>query len=448
MLQRDRITSLNKKPVRDGSFVLYWMQAAQRTEYNHALEHAIRTANRLKVPVIVLFAITDYYPDANLRHYCFMLQGLQDVRKSLTRRGIKFIVKHQSPPAAVFSLAEDAAMVVTDAGHTRIQKYWRRQLARITPCKLDQVETNLIVPISHASLKEEFSAATFRPKINRHLLHFLGPLSPSKPLHDSHDFKFEGLDITDIDSVLKKLILDRTVQPVKTFTGGTSHAKKILHNFIDAKLDYYQTDRNDPVKNYTSNMSPYLHFGQISPLYIAREIMKTDSPSKDAYLEELIVRRELAHNFIYYNSNYDKFRSLPDWARASLSSCKKHRRQYNYSLKQFENAETHDPYWNAAQIEMLTTGKMHGYMRMYWGKKILEWSESPRTAFRIALFLNNKYELDGRDANGFAGVAWCFGKHDRPWPQRKIFGKIRYMNAAGLRRKFNTDRYITQIQNL
>ncbi len=195
-------------------------------------------------------------------------------------------------------------------------------------------------------------------------------------------------------------------------------------------------------------MSPYLHFGQISPLYLALKVLETSSAGKDAYLEELIVRRELSHNFVFFNDKYDTFKSLPPWAMRTLNFHRRDKREYIYSLEQFEKAQTHDPYWNAAQQEMVITGKMHGYMRMYWGKKILEWSKNPRTGFKIALYLNNKYELDGRDPNAFAGVAWCFGKHDRAWSERKVFGKIRYMNAAGLKRKFDIEAYVNKIQSL
>ena len=195
-------------------------------------------------------------------------------------------------------------------------------------------------------------------------------------------------------------------------------------------------------------MSPYLHFGQISPLYIALKVLETESLGKDSYIEQLIVRRELAYNFVYYNRNYDTIKCLPPWATATLNVHKRDKREYIYTLEEFENAETHDPYWNAAQKEMVITGKMHGYMRMYWGKKILEWSKNPKAGFDIALYLNNKYELDGRDPNGFAGVAWCFGKHDRAWTERKVFGKIRYMNSNGLKRKFDAEAYVEKINKL
>jgi deoxyribodipyrimidine photo-lyase len=195
-------------------------------------------------------------------------------------------------------------------------------------------------------------------------------------------------------------------------------------------------------------MSPYLHFGQISPLFIALEVLRHSDSAKNAYLEELIVRRELSYNFIFYNRDYDKFAALPPWTERTLNYHARDKREYVYSLEQFEKAQTHDPYWNAAQKEMVLTGKMHGYMRMYWGKKILEWTQNPRTGFRIALYLNNKHELDGRDPNGFAGVAWCFGKHDRAWAERPVFGKIRYMNAAGLKRKFDADAYVKRVEAL
>ncbi|MCW3997747.1 MAG: deoxyribodipyrimidine photolyase, partial [Candidatus Bathyarchaeota archaeon] len=227
-------------------------------------------------------------------------------------------------------------------------------------------------------------------------------------------------------------------------------AKYLLKYFLENKLIKYANLRNDPTSNVLSNMSPYLHFGQISPIQIAQEVLSSDNPrdSKEVYLEELIVRRELAINYVFYNDKYASFEGLPNWVKNSLLEHRGDFREYNYSLKDLEEANTHDPFWNAAQNEMRITGKMHGYMRMYWGKKILEWTKNPKKAFEIALFLNNIYELDGRDPCGFTGVAWCFGKHDRPWKERAIFGKIRYMNDKGLRRKFDAEGYVKKIHHL
>jgi len=448
MIQPERIRILNDKQVRDGQYVLYWMQAAQRVEYNHALEYAVRTADKMRRPVVVFFGITEGWPEANQRHYHFMLEGLQEVRMALEARGIQMVIQHQSPDSGARDLAHAAASVVVDAGHLRIQREWRARVAERIECVLCEVETNLIVPVEEASSKEDFSAGTFRPRITKKLHHYLLPVDQRKPKLDSLGMKFSAFNIDDMDAVLSKLSIDRSVRKVDTFRGGTSEAKRRLADFLQNKLDRFAELRNDPAQDYVSHMSPYLHFGQISPLYIALQVQKTSSEGKEAFLEELIVRRELSHNFVFYNHHYDTFACLPPWAHRTLNFHSRDRREYVYSLEQFENAQTHDPYWNAAQKEMVLTGKMHGYMRMYWGKKILEWSKDPRTAFKIALYLNNKYELDGRDPNGFAGVAWCFGKHDRAWAERPVFGKIRYMNAAGLKRKFNPDAYLKKIQAL
>ena len=448
MIQPERIKKLNNKTLRDGKYVLYWMQAAQRTEYNHALEYSIRRANELKIPVLVSFGITDNWPQANLRHYYFMLEGLREVKKDLWSKGIQMVVRHESPDLSTIKLAKDAALVVVDAGQLRIQRKWRNSAAKKIACPLYEVETNLIVPVEEASSKENFSAGTFRPRITKKLDYYLTTLQHKKPKRNSLGLKYAAFDIDDIDKAVSKLNIDRSVGKVDTFHGGTKQAKKHLNRFLKNKLDNFASLRNDPNADCVSNMSPYLHFGQISPLYIALKVLETSSPGRDAYLEELIVRRELSHNFVFYNNQYDKFASLPPWAERTLNFHRRDKRDYLYSVEQFEAAETHDPYWNAAQKEMVITGKMHGYMRMYWGKKILEWSKDAQTGFKTALYLNNKYELDGRDPNAFAGVAWCFGKHDRAWAERPVFGKIRYMNAAGLKRKFDSDAYVRKIQSL
>jgi deoxyribodipyrimidine photo-lyase len=448
MIQPERIKILNDKSPRDAKYVLYWMQAAQRAEYNHALEYAIRRANELKKPVLASFGITESWPEANQRHYYFMLEGLRGVRKDLEAGGIQMVILHESPDSCAVKLAEDAALVVVDGGQLRIQRKWRKNVAGKIDCPLYEVETNLIVPVEQASSKENFSAGTFRPRITKKLDYYLVPLRHKRPRLDSLGLKFATFNIGDIDKVLSKLKIDKSVEKVESFHGGTGEAKRLLSDFLRNKLDNFAERRNDPNAACVSHMSPYLHFGQISPLFVALKVLRTSSEGKKVYLEELIVRRELSHNFVFYNDRYDSFASLPPWAKRTLNFHRRDKRGYVYSLEQFEKAETHDPYWNAAQKEMVLTGKMHGYMRMYWGKKILEWSRNPRTGFKIALYLNNKYELDGRDPNAFAGVAWCFGKHDRAWAERPVFGKVRYMNAAGLKRKFDAGAYVKKVKAL
>jgi len=291
MIQEERIRNLNNKQRVKGKYILYWMQAAQRTEYNHALEYSIQRANEFKVPIVVVFGITDSYPEANLRHYHFMLEGLKDAKEALEKRGIKLVIKHQSPELAVVALAKNACCAVVDAGHTHIQRKWRGYAAKNIKCLFEEVETNLIVPVWEASDKENFSARTLRPRINKKLSEYLRPMKHNKPLCSSLDMKFNSFGINDIESALSKLDIDKSVGPVKDFRAGTNEAKKRLKDFIKNKLDHYADLRNNPWLDATSNMSPFLHFGQISPLYIALKVLETDSPGKAAYLEELIVRR-------------------------------------------------------------------------------------------------------------------------------------------------------------
>jgi deoxyribodipyrimidine photo-lyase len=448
MIQPERITLLNRSEIRPGAYVLYWMQAAQRAECNHALEYAIDKANELKLPVVVAFGLTADFPEANLRHYHFMLQGLKETSEALAKCGIRMVIRAESPTVCIPKLARKASLLVVDEGFLTVQRHWRADVAENVACRMEEVETNLIVPVEAAAEKENFSAGTFRPRITRQLPKYLVPLKHRKPRMSSLDLKLSSLDLTDIDKVAKALKVDTSVGPAPGFQGGTSQAKRRLTRFIRTKLDAYDTQRNDPNLDAVSNLSPYLHFGQIAPLHIALKVGAATGQGKEAFLEELIVRRELSFNFVYYNHQYDQYDALPPWALRTLNYHARDKREDLYSQQEFETAKTHDPYWNAAQRQMVLAGKMHGYMRMYWGKKILEWSKSPQEGFRIALYLNNKYELDGRDPNGFAGVAWCFGKHDRAWGERPVFGKIRYMNAKGLKRKFDADAYVRKIERL
>jgi len=444
----ERIRHLNDKPERDGRYVLYWMQASQRAEYNHALEYAIAEGNRLRRPVVVVFGLTDSFPEANERHYRFMLEGLRETQQALAKRGILMIVRRESPPQAAAAVAKDAALAVTDRGYLRVERGWRSEAAALLECPLVQVETNVVVPVETAADGEQFAARTLRPRIYDKLEQFMRPVRHIRPTLGSLGLKIESIDLGDPAAVLRGMRIDRSVGPVDTFRGGTSAAKKRLREFIRSKLERYDQDRNDPTIDGQSNLSPYLHFGQISPLYAALKVAETRSSGVDVFLEELIIRRELSMNFVLYNEHYDTFDSLPDWARGELKKHSSDQREHNYSAARWEAAETHDPIWNAAQNEMRCTGKMHGYMRMYWGKKILEWTAGVEEAYDIALRLNNRYEIDGRDPNGFTGVAWCFGKHDRAWPSRPVFGKVRYMNDRGLRRKFDVAEYVRRVERI
>ena len=421
--------------------MLYWMQAAQRARCNHALEFAIRQAEALGLPVVAYFGLTEGYPSANLRHFAFLLEGLAETRQALRERGIRLVVRREPPAAGVVTLARRAALAVVDGGYLRHQWEWRREAAARLDCPLVQVETEVVVPVAAASPKEEYSAATFRPKIRRALPHFLAPLTEADPRKSSHALDLEAWEFPDAPAARAALQVDRSVLPVADFRGGYRAARQRLDLFLKEKLAGYPERRNDPCADGVSGLSPYLHFGQIAPLEVALAVQAAGLPAAEVFLEELVVRRELAANFAWYNPACDRYDSLPAWARTSLAAHAGDRREHLYSRDELERAATHDPYWNAAQRQMLRSGKMHGYMRMYWGKKILEWSATPAEGFETAVWLNDKYELDGRDPNGYAGVAWCFGKHDRPWQERPVFGMVRYMNANGLRRKFDADAY-------
>ncbi len=446
MIHPDRIRDLNDRPVREGRYVLYWMQASQRVDFNHALEYAVRQANELGLPLVVLFCLTPAFPEANLRHYQFMLQGIAEVADNLRERGIRLVLRLGQPVEVVTKMAAQAAAVVVDCGYLRTQRQWRDAVAVELTCHCVQVESDVVVPVDSTSDKEEYAARTIRPKIHRVMFDYLRPLSLTRLKHTSSDMEFTGLDPADVQANLAVLSIDHSTRPVDAFVGGASQARRLLDDFIAHRLDQYDGMRNDPSLDWVSNMSPYLHFGQISPIEIALQIINTGSPSVDAYIEQLIVRRELSMNFVRFNTKYDSFACLPEWTRKTLAAHAHDAREYDYSLDELEHARTHDPYWNAAQMEMVTTGKMHNYMRMYWGKKVIEWSASPEDAFAALVYLNNRYELDGRDPNSFAGIAWCFGKHDRPWKERSIFGTVRYMNAAGLERKFDMDAYVNKIE--
>jgi deoxyribodipyrimidine photo-lyase len=401
-------------------------------------------ANRYQLPLVTYFGLTTDYPEATERSYLFLLDGLVDVDADLQERNIPFVVRLEDPSRGVKQLAKECALMIMDRGYQRLQREWRNEVSETVGCPVIEVESNVVVPIETASPKEEYSAGTFRPKHQRVLDGFLEPLPKNEVA-----FPFKGsissIQIGNPRNVLNEIEVDRSVKGVEWLHGGSKEAKKRLAGFINHKLDRFGDLRNDPSEDYLSCMSPYLHFGQISPLEIALLVIETGSKVSAPYLEELLVRRELSMNFVYYNESYDSMRCLPNWAMTTLEEHSTDPREYVYSLAEFESAETHDEYWNAAQIEMVKTGKMHGYMRMYWGKKILEWSSSPESAYRIALHLNNKYELDGRDPNGYAGVAWCFGKHDRAWGERPIFGKVRYMSSKGLERKFAIDEYVKKV---
>jgi len=449
MIHKDRIRHLIAAPPKTGTYVLYWMQQAQRVAYNHALCRAIEVANELALPLVVGFVLTPEFPESNFRHFVFMLEGIKDVQNELKSLGIPFVIQTGPMVETVLSLAEKAAWVVTDVGYLRIQRQWRAQVAKGLRCPYTEVETDVIVPVSAASVKEEYAARTIRPKIMKQMDACLDPvLLPEYRMKQAVPQVPPPVPI-DPSALAGQVSASNQIPPSTAYHGGYTEAKNRLNRFITENLVHYDTLANDPAADCRSDLAPYLHFGQISPVEIVREIRASDAPelARAAFIEQLAVRRELAVNFVFYNPGYDQYDSaVPAWAKQTLFDHRQDPRPYLYSADVLEAGDTHDPYWNAAQTEMVVTGKMHNYMRMYWGKKIIEWTRTPEEAFHLMLMLNNRYELDGRDPNGFTGVAWCFGRHDRPWGERPVFGKVRYMNAEGLRRKFAINEYVSRIK--
>lgn len=451
MIEHSRLQQLNDEPERQGEYVLYWMQQSQREAFNPALETAVACANRLRLPVIVAFGLTDGYPEANARHYAFMLEGLRDVEEALSRRGIKFLMQRGSPDEVAIRLASRAALVICDRGYLRHQKSWRRNVAENAGRRVLQVEGDVVVPAALASGKMESAARTLRPKILRLREDFLHPLRRAPVRVKAGSLRIaQSIDLSNIPVLLDKLDIDRAVRPVRRFKGGTNEAQRRLASFVGGPLDNYAESRGEPALEQVSFLSAYLHFGQISPVEVALAVFhaKAGNADRAAYLEELVVRRELAMNFVEHQPRHDSYACLPEWARNTLEAHCADPREHIYSEAQLAAGETHDGYWNAAMREMRVTGYMHNHMRMYWGKKILEWSVRPEKAFRTALSLNNRYFLCGRDPNSYANVAWCFGLHDRPWPERSIFGKVRSMTAAGLKRKVDIDAYVRRVEEL
>jgi deoxyribodipyrimidine photo-lyase len=340
----------------------------------------------------------------------------------------------------------NAGLLICDFSPLKLKKRWKSKILEECEIAFHEVDTHNIIPCWMTSPKQEYAARTIRPKISKLKNEFMEEIPQIKKQKNQID----NNDI-DWDKFYNKLKLDNSVSQVNWIKSGGNYAFKQMEYFIVNNLTNFMAFRNDPNKNANSDLSPYLHFGQISAQRIALEINKSNASNsiKEAFLEELIVRKELSDNYIFYNDNYDSIEGFPEWGRKTLNIHRNDRREYIYSLEEFEQGLTHEDLWNAAQIEMVKTGKMHGYMRMYWAKKILEWSESPDDAQKICIFLNDKYELDGRDPNGYVGINWSIGGlHDRPWRERPIFGKVRYMSKSGCKRKFDIDRYIQNIEQL
>ncbi|NTV05395.1 MAG: deoxyribodipyrimidine photo-lyase [Chlorobiaceae bacterium] len=443
MINPRRIRLLNESHDGDGA-VIYWMSRDQRVRHNWALLFARRKAELLRQPLVVLFTLAPTFLQAPFRHYDFMLKGLQAVEADLRALNIPFVLLQGNPETELPRFSENmkAGLVVTDFSPLNISREWKKKIISHLTVPLYEVDAHNIIPCWIASGRQEYSARTIRPKINALLGEFLTEFPELEPLASPSEHQ-----PVDWNDVCRKLKADPAVPPVEWLKPGEKAGEACLDSFLRGRLASYAEQRNDPNAEATSHLSPYLHFGQISAQFVAIKTKKSKAPEagRNAFLEELIIRRELAENFCCHNKHYDSYEGIPEWARESLKQHGGDRREYLYSGEDFAAAKTHERLWNAAQLELTKTGVIHGYMRMYWAKKILEWSETPEQAFETAIALNDRYALDGRDPNGYAGISWSIGGlHDRPWFDRPVYGKIRYMNASGCARKFDVNRYITR----
>jgi deoxyribodipyrimidine photo-lyase len=444
-----RVRALNDQPIRPGGrYVLYWGRWNRRVQSNHALLYAAETANRMNLPLVCYERLSCAYPTACDRFHTFVLEGVQEMQADVHELGAGYVFqlprRKTTWDAQMQSVIKGAAVVVTD------------DCLRATPCldvQLHAVDSSCIVPMSKIP-QRSYAAYSIRPKIHRMLAEFLRPVPAVKlrrPCREKFDDLHTEVTAENVAGLVASCEIDHSIRPSIAFHGGRRAAEATLQRFLKERLRRYAREKNEPSAHATSDLSPYLHYGHMSSLEVALAVRQYASKHKliaDEFLEELIVRRELAFNFCRYAESHTTLDALPEWAQQTIAAHRKDKRDPVYTGEQFEAAVTHDDLWNAAQKEFFLRGKIHGYYRMYWGKKILEWSATACEALSTMLYLHDRYALDGDDPNTYTNILWCFGLHDRPWPERPIYGTIRSMARSGMERKTDVDAYIREIEGL
>lgn len=474
-----RIQACNAAPVRhDGAYVLYWMIACRRTTHNFALQRAVAWAQELKKPLIVFEALRVDYRWASDRLHRFILDGMADNAARLQGRPVLYYPYVEPTPGAdkglLTALAESACVVVTDDFPSFFLPRMVRAAAATLPVSLEQVDSNGLLPLRAADRVFE-RAYSFRRFLHKTLPAHWDDFPDPDPLANVRLPLLRGVPaairkrwppasaalLAGKPAALARLPIDHAVPPVD-YRGGADAAEAAWHRFLDDDLARYLDSANHPDDNVRSELSPYLHFGHISPHQVFTELMHRERwqrrpakptgqrhgwwgvrPAAEAFLDQLITWRELGYNMTAQRDDYDQYESLPAWAQRTLAKHAKDRRTHTYSLAEFERAATYDPLWNAAQRQLLREGRIHNYLRMLWGKKILEWTARPQDALDVMIELNNKYAVDGRNPNSYSGIFWVLGRYDRPWgPERPIFGAVRYMTSANTARKLRVKRYL------
>lgn len=478
-----RVRAANQNPIREsGNYVLYWMIASRRLNHNFALDRALELCHTLKKPLVILEALRAGYPWASDRIHRFVIQGMAHNASIAAKHPVLYYPYVEQTPDAgkglLEELSQNASAVVTDDFPCFFLPRMVAAAAKKLGVRLEAIDSNGLLPL-RATEQVFPTAYAFRRFLHKtlpqHLSHFPQPdplakakLPGAPSISKSITSRWPVADpamLQEKQSALAEIPIDHSVSPVETH-GGHDAAHAQMKLFLENRFSDYGEHRNEPEQDVTSGLSPYLHFGHISVHEVFQELTRREkwdpgklslrptgqregwwnmSATAEGFLDELITWREVGYNFASHRNDYDQFESLPEWAQKTLQSHAKDERAHLYHLEQFESAATHDPLWNAAQNQLVREGRIHNYLRMLWGKKILEWSKSPKEAARIMIQLNNKYGLDGRNPNSYSGIFWVLGRYDRPWgPERPIFGTIRYMSSDNTARKVSVKQYIRE----
>ena len=467
-----RVTPANGVPVKTGDYVLYWMISARRTTHSFALDHALAKARALDRPLVVFEPLRAGYRWASDRLHAFVLAGMADNARAFARAGITYLSYVEPAPGRgaglLAALAKRACLIVTDEQPGFFLPRMIAAAAKLDT-RIELVDGNGILPL-RATDRAFATAASFRRQLQKIVHPYLAMRPSARPLSRLPAVVKGGEVAGSIlrkwpsETTLAKLPIDHAVAPIAG--GGAAAGAKLLDRFIADRLARYVDDRNDPDREATSGLSPYLHFGHVGAHDVVERVWRDAAwdPSRisdkvtgsregwwglpaphEAFLDQIITWRELGYGFCFHRRDYDRYGALPEWARATLAKHATDPRPHRYTLAQLEAAETFDPIWNAAQRQLRADGVIHNYLRMLWGKKILEWSASPRAALAAMIELNNKYAVDGRDPNSYSGILWTLGLFDRPWgPERPIFGTVRYMSSDATRKKLDLTRYLAR----
>ena len=468
---------------RDGDYLVYWMQASRRVEYNFALEYAVAVANQLQKPLLIYEGLNVDYPWACDRFHHFILEGMREHRDYFTqqdKKGVSYVPYVESDKGQgkglIYALAEKACGIITDEYPVFIIREHNERVAKKLSIPFITIDTNGIIPLGITD-KDPYSAYLFRKIMQKYVVDALSHPPMERPLDNLKDwgefslpegfeerYKFDQQHLDGLDEFVSSLPIDHEVDKVDKI-GTRAEAIDRMNHFVEFKLSRYEEDRNHPDRQGGSGLSPWLHFGKISSFEIVNKVLSKqpmnwsidDSEPNggknsgffrghsyvESFLDELITWREVGFQYAHHRPDYDRFESLPDWAKKTMNEHDQDPREYVYSLEELAHSKTHDPIWNAAQTELRSQGVMHNYLRMLWGKKIIEWTGSHKQALDVLIELNNRYALDGRDPNSYSGIFWCLGRFDRAWQERSIFGKLRYMSSDSTSKKIKLKQYLT-----